>query len=330
MLVEPAAGDDPRFTVNEKDDAASKCAPEIERASGADFGLLAGIAGIIALGAATFLSLSHARALAATAPPNKPPLVLAEAVAPPPPPVRQAVITAAPSRAMPLVIDNSGGDRGEGIAGADAGASAAGTADGGAQDNALFSLRGAAENRAGAQAERPGDLSHTIIEGTIIPAVLETALNSDIPGLTRAAVSADVKSFDGSEVLIPRGSRLIGQYRATAAPGQSRVYVVWSRLIRPDGVSIDIASPALDHSGAMGLTGAVNHHFMARYGSAILLSAVGAAPAIASGGGGGSSTVVVGLGGAAQGAAAQAAQTNGKILPTIKIAVGAPDRKSVV
>jgi type IV secretion system protein VirB10 len=62
------------------------------------------------------------------------------------------------------------------------------------------------------QAVPMGDLSMRIIEGAVIPAVLETALNSDLPGYARAVVTRDVRGFNGRHVLVPRGSRLIGQY----------------------------------------------------------------------------------------------------------------------
>ena len=84
----------------------------------------------------------------------------------------------------------------------------------------------------------------------MIPAVLETALDSTRPGFARAIVSRDVRGFDGSRVLIPRGSRLIGEYRSEVAPGQRRALVNWTRLIRPDGVTIAIGSPAADRSAA--------------------------------------------------------------------------------
>ena len=86
-------------------------------------------------------------------------------------------------------------------------------------------------------------------QGTLIPAVLETAIDTDLPGYVRAVVSRDVRSFDGSKVLIPRSSRLIGQYKSGLADGQTRAYVIWSRLIRPDGVSVALGSPAVDFSG---------------------------------------------------------------------------------
>ncbi len=123
-----------------------------------------------------------------------------------------------------------------------------------------------------ARASQLGDKANTIIEGTVIAAVLETALNSDLPGYVRAVVTRDVKGFDGSKVLVPRGSRLIGQYKSGVALGQSRTFVIWTRLIRPDGAAIELASPATDGLGRGGLDGDLNTHFWERFGGAILLT----------------------------------------------------------
>ena len=113
-------------------------------------------------------------------------------------------------------------------------------------------------------------------QGTIIPAVLETAINSDLPGFARAVISRDVHGFDGTRMLIPRGSKLIGQYRSGVAQGQSRASVVWSRILTPDGVSIDVGSPSTDELGRGGLEGEADSHFFERFGSAILLSVMSA------------------------------------------------------
>jgi type IV secretion system protein VirB10 len=122
--------------------------------------------------------------------------------------------------------------------------------------------------RAGVFANR----ATTVPQGTLIPAVLETALNSTRPGFARAIVSRDVRGFDGSRVLIPRGSRLIGEYRSEVAPGQRRALVEWTRLVRPDGVTIAIGSPAADTLGGGGIRARVNTHFFERFAGAILQS----------------------------------------------------------
>lgn len=73
-----------------------------------------------------------------------------------------------------------------------------------------------------------------IPEGTLIPGILETAINSDLPGQIRAITSQDVYSFDGRRVLIPTGTRLIGEYQSEITRGQERIFVIWTRLIRDD------------------------------------------------------------------------------------------------
>jgi len=125
-----------------------------------------------------------------------------------------------------------------------------------------------------ARASRLPDLRHTVPQGTMIPAVLETAINSDLPGSVRAVVSRDIAGFDGAEVLIPRGSKLIGQYRSGMAYGQTRAFVVWSRILTPDGVSIDVGSPGTDPLGRGGLSGETDSHFFQRFGASILLSVI--------------------------------------------------------
>lgn len=121
-------------------------------------------------------------------------------------------------------------------------------------------------------ARRLKNPSLTVPQGTVVAAVLETALNSTQSGAARAVVSRDVMSFDGTRVLIPRGSRLYGQYQADLKPGQKRALISWQRLTRPDAVIIDLNSPAADPLGRAGVGGKVNSHFLTRFGSTILQS----------------------------------------------------------
>ena len=123
--------------------------------------------------------------------------------------------------------------------------------------------------------------SHTIAQGALIRAVLETAIQSDLPGFIRAEVAHDVYSFDGSRLLIPKASRLIGEYRSALVRGQTRVFVVWNRLLRPDGVSILIGSPGTDLLGRVGLAGDLDTHFFKIFGASILLSLIDGAISIA-------------------------------------------------
>ena len=174
--------------------------------------------------------------------------------------------------------------------------------------------------------DRLSSTDQVIPQGTIITGVLETAINSDLPGLVRAVVSRDVRGFDGTRVLIPRGSRLIGQYSNGVALGQSRAFVIWTRLLRSDGVSVQLGSAATDPLGQAGLTGKVNSHFLRRFGAAALLSVItsGLDYLVATAQRG--SSFVVGSPTQATQLAGIALQREIDIPPTIKVAQGTPVR----
>ncbi|MBB3033125.1 TrbI/VirB10 family protein [Alteriqipengyuania lutimaris] len=171
-----------------------------------------------------------------------------------------------------------------------------------------------------AQAKAMTNPATTVTQGTLIPAILETAIDTDVPGYVRAVVSQDVKSFNGKNVLIPRSSRLIGQYQSGLQAGQKRAYVIWTRVIRPDGASVNLQSPGIGFDGTTGLPGDVDSRFFQRFGSAMLLSVVGGLSAIGSGG----ASVVIGGGG--QAAAAAAAQQDGQLGPVVRVRQGEPIR----
>uniref|UniRef100_UPI0025E435C3 TrbI/VirB10 family protein n=1 Tax=uncultured Caulobacter sp. TaxID=158749 RepID=UPI0025E435C3 len=130
---------------------------------------------------------------------------------------------------------------------------------------------------------RPAASPWEVKAGTIIPAALITALNSDLPGEVIAQVTEPVYDHrTGRTVLIPQGSRLIGQYDSQVAYGQNRLMVAWNRIIMPDGRSINIGSmTGADLSGAAGLQDRRDGHF-GQLARGILLStlfSVGAAAA---------------------------------------------------
>ena len=110
----------------------------------------------------------------------------------------------------------------------------------------------------------------------MIGGILETAIQSDLPGMVRAVISEDVYSFDGSHLLIPKGSKLVGRYRSGVTRGQSRIFVIWNRMIRNDGVSVNISSYGTDTLGRSGLNGEIDTHFFERFGSSVLLSMIDA------------------------------------------------------
>lgn len=142
----------------------------------------------------------------------------------------------------------------------------------GRSDDRVFLDDAASRRFDGAVAYQIDDLSTKVLQGSFIQGVLETAINSTLTGMIRGSVSEDVLSADAAHVLIPRGSRLIGEYRSAVQFGTSRVLVAWNRVIRPDGASIDIASPGTDQLGQAGMTGFVDSQWATRFGAAALIS----------------------------------------------------------
>jgi type IV secretion system protein VirB10 len=122
----------------------------------------------------------------------------------------------------------------------------------------------------------------TIAEGEFIHASLETAIDSDLPGMLRAVITEPVYAYTGESPIIPRGSRLVGQYSALSSNGSAaaRVFVIWNRIITPSGISIMINSPGSDQLGQSGMgADATDHHFFKIFGTATLLSIMGASTA---------------------------------------------------
>jgi type IV secretion system protein VirB10 len=102
----------------------------------------------------------------------------------------------------------------------------------------------------------------TLSVGTIIPASLITGLDSDLPGMVVAQVSANVRdSATGRTILIPQGARLVGRYDSAIAYGQRRAMLLWDRIIFPDGASIALDNmPGTDSAGYAGLADRVDGH----------------------------------------------------------------------
>lgn len=131
------------------------------------------------------------------------------------------------------------------------------------------------------EAARLAHPERALTQGSVIQAALQTAINSDLPGSVVAVVSEPVPAFSGDRILIPRGSRLFGQYRSGIEMHQKRILILWTRVLTPDGTSMEIASVGGDQLGRSGLTGLVDTKFAERFGGAALISVIGAAPAVA-------------------------------------------------
>jgi type IV secretion system protein VirB10 len=321
-------------------DLASRTAyPAVSQRKGKSdaLGLAGGVAVVALLGAATLWGMNASRVEQDAPQPQQPvpqqaaqvPVQPAEQVQPAPAPVPQsdpapAPVLAAPPQpnsipatnpySSPTVVFDAGALPAPAV-----GPAAPGTEAATGNTANDFASRIGGVGGGPAQARADVDPKTTITQGTMIPAILETAINTDVPGYARAVVSQDVRSFDGTRILVPRSSRLIGQYQSGLQGGQKRAYVIWTRLIRPDGVSVDLASPATGFDGSTGLEGKVDSHFFKRFGSAMLLSVIGGLSAIGTGGAG----LVLGGG---QSAAAAAVQQGNNIGPTVRVRQGEPIR----
>ena len=123
----------------------------------------------------------------------------------------------------------------------------------------------------------PVDRARMITNDRYIPAVLETNINSEIPnGPAVAVIENHVYSAEGRNILIPAGSRVRGQYEGLNKGNDNRLAVNWVRVIRPDGVGINIQnSPALDAMGRLGMIGYVDRRYFDRYVVPLLISSFG-------------------------------------------------------
>lgn len=146
--------------------------------------------------------------------------------------------------------------------------------DGEDNENIQFAQRYGSKEPKRMKSKPLGDLSAVIPQGTMIPGVLETGISSNLPGRTRAKVAEDVYSYDGSTLLIPRDSIVVGTYQSSTVRGQDRVFVIWQRLLRPDGTTIVLDSYGTDSLGRTGSVGEVDTHFWERFGSTIMLSLI--------------------------------------------------------
>jgi type IV secretion system protein TrbI len=148
-----------------------------------------------------------------------------------------------------------------------------GSADLTSQDHKLAFLNGAVDRRTTSPDRVQAPASKYILQaGAVIPAALITGLRSDLPGQVTAQVTEDVyDSPTGKILLVPQGARLVGQYDAQIAFGQTRALLVWNRLIMPNGRSIVLErEPGADPEGYAGLEDQVDNHWGMLFEGAVL------------------------------------------------------------
>ncbi len=124
----------------------------------------------------------------------------------------------------------------------------------------------------------PATSPYMVTAGSVIPAILISGINSDLPGPILAQVSQNVlDSAAARSVLIPQGSRLIGAYQNASSYGQQRVQIAWQRIVFPNTSSINLPQmPGADQSGHAGLSDQVNNHYLTTFGTAAVMSLISA------------------------------------------------------
>ncbi|ACG78765.1 type IV secretory pathway, VirB10 component [Phenylobacterium zucineum HLK1] len=126
------------------------------------------------------------------------------------------------------------------------------------------------------KARRLGDRNYLILAGSSLPCVLQTAMDSTTPGPVTCVIPSDVHSDNGALVLLEKGTRVSGEYRTGLKRGQRRLHVLWTRAVTPNGIVLQLTSPAADALGRAGFDGEVDHHFWERFGAGLLLTVVDA------------------------------------------------------
>jgi type IV secretory pathway VirB10-like protein len=119
----------------------------------------------------------------------------------------------------------------------------------------------------------PVDLERAITVDRMIPALLVNEVNSELGGKVIAVIENNVYGAHGRKVLIPAGSKAIGQYKPLDKVGQERLAILWSRIITPEGINIHTANAEMtDAIGRAGVTGEVDRRYWDRFGMALLTS----------------------------------------------------------
>lgn len=118
------------------------------------------------------------------------------------------------------------------------------------------------------------DLDYLLKRGTSIPCSLKTGIDTTLAGLAICTATNDVYSANGKLLVIARGAVIHGEQQSSLKLGQARVFLLWTRIDNPDGITAELDSPAADAMGYNGIPGFVDEHFGARFGAAMLISVI--------------------------------------------------------
>lgn len=141
------------------------------------------------------------------------------------------------------------------------------------------SLQNVEETQTNAVATKTADLTRTVLQGKMMVAILESAINTDVQSQVRAIISRDVYSGSGKNILIPKGSVVIGSYQSVSSTTIARLDIVWNRIIRVDGLNISINSTVADNLGRGGVEGELDNKYTQIIKNAFLSSVVSIATA---------------------------------------------------
>lgn len=214
------------------------------------------------------------------------------------------VATAAPPRPLESVIYNTGAQAHTGVAGATQQQFPLEAARGGLEATASGAMAAAPATAAlrrglipGSEAVAAGDsdgvgdlLKPSVLQaekaakmpnrnfllakGSPLECVLETAIDTSLPGLVNCILSRDVYSDNARVLLLEKGSKLTGEYRGSMRNGQRRLFLIWSRAVTPQGVAIRLNSPGTDTLGRAGVDGFLENRYFERFGMALLVSII--------------------------------------------------------
>ncbi len=180
-------------------------------------------------------------------------------------------------------VGGSGGGMSGGRSGGSAGMMLASSPDGSGKDYGTFDSKGKKDRwTLDSKMEAP-TTPFEIRAGAVIPGIMLSGINSDLPGQIMAQVSQNVyDTATGKYLLIPQGTRMVGTYSSDVGFGQEGVLIAWQRLVFPDGKALDIgAMPGADMAGYSGFRDKVNHHLWRVYGSALFMAGITAGASLA-------------------------------------------------